>query len=140
MNPAPAPIGDVGYSELTQALLDGTRDPSAFRHADHVAVAFDVLTRHSFVDAAAMYLRAIDALATAAGAPEKVNTTVTLAFLSLIAERMALAPDASFETFRASNADLMRRDALSAWYSSSRLSSGAARRTFLLPDRVPPAG
>ncbi|MEM7254283.1 MAG: hypothetical protein AAF493_22930, partial [Pseudomonadota bacterium] len=71
--------------------------------------------------------------ATKAGAPEKFHVTITLAFLSVIAERMAERSWTDFETFIAENEDLMRRDFLRAWYSDERLNTQRARELFVLP-------
>lgn len=110
--------------------------PADFGHAEHVRVALEMLDAYDFIDACLRYARTIRAMAERAGVPEKFNTTITYAFMSLIAERRALAPDADFETFIAINDDLMDRDILLRWYSPERLRSTAAHRQFLLPDQA----
>ncbi|WP_417515938.1 hypothetical protein [Minwuia sp.] len=107
-----------------------------FGHARHVAVAWAMLQRYDFVEAVARYGQGIRALATAAGAPEKFNATITVAFLSLIAERIAAAPHTDFQRFTDANPDLMTKQAVTDLYSDARLNSAAARKSFLLPDRA----
>ena len=60
-----------------------------------------------------------------------------IAFLSLIAERLAGESFADFESFAAANPDLMQKSALVRWYAPERLNSDLARRAFLLPDPRP---
>ena len=75
-------------------------------------------------------------MAERAGVPAKFNTTITVAFLGLVAERSTERPSASWEEFAKANPDLMEKNVLDAWYETGRLSSDAAREIFLLPDRA----
>lgn len=123
----------ASHSDITRAFAAHDVDIRMFHHAAHVRVAFDLLEKCDFIEAAATYATGIRAIATKAGAPMKFNLTITYAFMSLIAERMAARPAGSFEEFAAQNADLMSRDVLERWYSPERLHSDIARRVLLLP-------
>jgi hypothetical protein len=96
-----------------------------------VRVAFEILRRHDFLDAARAYS---DALKDAARTrnPAAYHETITLAFLTLIAERMAGAKN--FALFVAANPDVMEKNVLSRWYGPEWLGSSIARRTFVLPE------
>lgn len=107
-----------------------------FGHHDHVRVAFEMLDEYDFVDACARYARTVKAMATRLGAPEKFNVIITLAFMSLIAERKSKKKDADLESFLADNPDLLDKNVLGQWYSAERLASPAARGHFLLPDKL----
>lgn len=96
-------------------------------------MAFDLLGKFDFIEAAATYARGIRAIAAKAGSPEKFNLTITYAFMSLIAERMSADPQVSFEKFASDNADLMSKSVLAGWYSDDRLHCDTARKVFLLP-------
>lgn len=109
-------------------------DVHEFRHREHLETAYGLLNKYPFVEAMSKYAGAIHSMATAAGAPEKFNVTITLGFLSLIAERIDSSKTSDFEAFLAENADL-GKDALNRWYSSERLWSSQSRKMFLLPDR-----
>jgi hypothetical protein len=122
------------YSDITRAFEAHAIDNSRFHHAEHVRVAFDLLEKSDFIEAAATYAKGIRAIATKAGAPQKFNLTITYAFMSLIAERMAVKPGGSFEEFVSENADLMSKEVLERWYSHERLHSDVARRVLLLPQ------
>ncbi len=123
-----------------KSLLDhfesGDIAATAFGHREHLQVAYSMLGRYDFVEACARYASTIRAMATSAGAPEKYNTTITIAFMSLIAERLSRSTCADFDAFLASNPDLLNSDVLNTWYSQERLQSPLARCQFLLPDKA----
>lgn len=125
---------------LLRGFEAGTLDPTTFYHREHVAVAFALLGRHPFLDALTRYADGVRGLAERAGHPEKFNVTITVAFMSLIAERMAECPDATFDAFERRSADLLSRSALQSRYSRRRLRSNLARRQFLLPDHADGGG
>jgi hypothetical protein len=112
-------------------------DPASFRHADHVRVAFEMLRRHPFLDAAWHFAQGLRRIAAKAGRPAAYNETITLAFLSVIAERLGEADFDDFASFAAANPDLMEKHLLERWYAPARLYSETARRTFLLPAPMP---
>lgn len=120
-------------SDLTRAFIAQTIDAAVFHHAEHLRVAFDLLHTHDFIDASATYAKGIRTLAENAGAKDKFNLTITFAFLSLIAERIAQSPNSPFDTFIRDNPDLMSKDLLGRWYAADRLHSQTARAVFLLP-------
>lgn len=112
-------------------FLRGDLDPAAFTHRKHLRMAFEMLRRHAFLDAARLYCRALRVLAAKAGQPGKFHLTVTLAFLSLVAERMPGQDE--FDAFLEANPELLDTSVLNRLYDPDRLCSEAARETFLLP-------
>ena len=120
-------------SELRHAFENQQINPAEFRHADHVAVAYAMLRKYEFIEATAKYANTIRAIATQAGVPEKFNTTITLAFMSLIAERMETTEHTDYGDFIRQNQDLLAKEILAQWYSPERLQSDLARQIFLLP-------
>ncbi|MEM7429015.1 MAG: hypothetical protein AAF441_23250 [Pseudomonadota bacterium] len=124
------------YVEFAKEFEKREIDAASFSHLDHVGVAHELLSRYGFLDAAVIYCKCINEIATRAGAAGKFNTTITLAFLSLIAERMDASSAATFDEFITANCDLLSRDVLAQRYSSGRLASDLARSAFLLPDRA----
>jgi len=119
------------------AFLRGEIDSAAFPHREHMRMGFEMLRRHNFSETAHHYSQALRTMAARAGRPEAFHQTVTIAFLALIAERMARADTADFDAFARANADLMDKTALARWYRPERLALDAARRSFLLPDPAP---
>jgi hypothetical protein len=110
---------------------------TSFPHREHVRMGFEMLRRYDFVEAAFHYSRTLQAMAAQVGKLEAFHQTVTIAFLSLIAERIASGEHADFDSFARSNADLLEKSALARWYPSERLTTALARRTFLLPEPSP---
>jgi len=118
---------------LMNAFLRGKIEGRDFHHADHVRVGFELLCRHNFPDALATYSAALKGIATRAGNSGAYHETITVAFLSLIAEHQAAGQDADFESFIADNPELMDQSILKRWYSPERLLSDIARKTFVMP-------
>jgi len=125
------------YVEMTDNFEKYEVDAATFSHRHHVGVAFEMLKRHGFLSAAQKYSDIINTVATAAGAGRKFNTTITVALLSIIDERMQQATYADAETFMAANPDLLEQNPLTRLYSKQRITSDLARTTFLLPDLKP---
>ena len=121
--------------DLLTRFEGGDIDPATFTHADHLRAAYHMLRAHEFFEAAHRYAAALRALTLRAGAPEKFSATVTLGFLSLIAERMEAHDPGDADAFVDANPDLTA-GALAARYSPERLGSALARRAVLLPDRI----
>lgn len=126
------------YEEQLDQLIDGTLDNSTFKHVNHIGVAFEALQRERFFDAMATVANGITAAAQRAGAPEKFNATITMAYMSEIAERMEAKDYADADSFIAANPDLSSGSVLSR-YSNGRAVSAKARRIALLPDLAPAA-
>ncbi|WP_221450562.1 hypothetical protein [Pseudoteredinibacter isoporae] len=95
-----------------------------------------MLDRYEFMDAMTRYASTIRTMAESVGAPEKYNLTITVAFMSVIAERMASTRYHNVDEFLDSNPDLLNGDMLSRWYSSERINSPLAHGQFVLPDKV----
>jgi len=112
----------------------GEIDPGMFPHREHLRMGFEMLRRHDFAETAYHYSFALRAMTARAGKPEAFHQTITIAFLALIGERMQAGAVADFLAFERANPDLMDRRVLARWYRPERLTTQAARRTFLLPD------
>ncbi|MDH3223604.1 MAG: hypothetical protein OEO23_07800 [Gemmatimonadota bacterium] len=112
--------------------------PGAFRHADHVRMAWNYLMEMPLNQALPRYAGGLLRLATRAGRPDRYHETITWAFMFVIRERMLTGAAGDFDAFRARNPDLFEwpGGALADYYSPERLESEAARQAFLMPDRV----
>ncbi len=122
------------YAELIRSFEACDIDASTFGHIDHVGIAYETLRRYDFLDASVKYAQCINTIATRAGAARKFNTTITLAFLSIIAERIEATRSGNFDEFISQNQDLVSGNILEKWYSPERLQSDLARNVFLMPD------
>jgi hypothetical protein len=117
-----------------QRFVRGELEATQFPHREHVRMGFEMLRRHDFAETVFHFSSTLRAMAVRAGKPQAFHQTVTIAFLSLIAERIDSGDYADFDSFARANADLLDKSALSRWYPSERLATDAARRTFLLPE------
>jgi hypothetical protein len=117
-------------------FVRGELDAAAFPHREHVRMGFEMLRRLDFAETAYRYSLALRTMVARAGRPEAFHQTTTIAFLSLIAERLLCVDVADFAAFERASPDLMDKSALAQWYRPERLTMAAARRTFLLPDRA----
>jgi hypothetical protein len=125
--------------EFERAFDDLSLPPSAFRHADHVRLAWIYLSRMALPEAMRRYADRLCAFATHLGKPGLYHETITYAFLLVINERIADAPAGEdWPGFQARNPDLFAgvHAALGRWYSKERLASERSRAGFVMPDRV----
>ena len=127
------------YKVLLDQMRADTLHTCDFSHADHIGVAYQALEEEPFFEALALFARGIQGAAARAGAADKFNATVTLAFMSLLAERRACGTYAGAQEFVQANGDLRRKGLLHDWYSPTRLASATARKIAILPDRSGPA-
>ena len=120
------------YPELGR-FVRGEIGAGDFHHRDHVRMAFEMLRRHDFAESVWLFSRALRAMAARAGKPQAFNQTVTIAFLSLIAERIERDGAEDFAAFVHAHPDVLDKGVLARWYRSDQLMSDIARRTFVLP-------
>jgi len=119
-----------------ERFVRGEIAAASFPHREHVRMAFEMLRRHDFAETVLHFSRALRSMAQQAGRPQAFHQTLTIAFLSLIAERLEDGPWEDFGAFARDNPDLLEKGALRRWYRPERLASERARRTFVLPEPV----
>lgn len=125
------------FARLADDFENYEFDAASFSHEQHVGVAYEMLQRHDFLTAMYRYSDVINTVATRLGAGDKFHVTITLAFMSLIAERAHGRTYDSAQAFIEENPDLLTRSPLAEYYSKERLATETARRLFLLPDLQP---
>ena len=125
---------DCNTAQLMADFKNDRIEPGSFGHIQHVQAAYGLLRHHTFADAVGQYIRGIQKLAITAGAPDKFNMTITLAYLGLIAERIKANQTADWDQFIAANEDLLDRQLLMRWYTPESLHSDAARHCFVMPE------
>lgn len=114
----------------------GRADPATFAHREHVRMSYELLERYPFPEALFRLAKGLRRLAENAKVPEKYHETITVAFLSLIAERRLAGGFTGWEDFATENLDLFRKEMLAEFYDAAVLESSAARETFILPRRI----
>jgi hypothetical protein len=124
--------------EQLVAAFESTDLPGdQFTHVNHVRVAWCYLRQAPLPQALLRFSTALRRFAEAKGASGKYHETITVAYMLIIAERLADYPNWSWDQFAAANPDLLVRtpSPLSTFYSDETLASERARRTFVMPDR-----
>ena len=123
---------------LVRAFETSSVDPAAFRHREHLYVAWTYLRALSVEDALARYVHHLRQLTTTLGVPEKFHATITWAYVILLRDAMDRSPGTSFDDLLARNPALLDHDAgaLYAHYDRTELASEEARRRFVLPRRA----
>src|SRR5947209_8530046 len=114
-------------------LIAGEIDPKKFPHSEHLRFAYEMLSRHSFAETVSLFSAGLKKLATKSGRPELYHDTMTIAFLSVVADRRAQSQARDWTAFIAENSDLLEKSCLERWYDRRRLTSDLARQNFLLP-------
>ena len=74
----------------------------------------------------------LQTFAVRAGKPGLYHETMTIAFMSIVAERIADGDAATFAELLARNPDLSDRDLLHRYYRPEILASSRARQQFIL--------
>jgi hypothetical protein len=119
--------------EFIDTFTAGQLEPAGFDHRAHLRAAFLLLQRTPFLEACIAMRDGLQALAARLGKPDLYHETVTVAFMALVAERM---PARDWNSFIARHPELCERGLLDGYYSKTLLVSGAARKTFAMPDRM----
>jgi hypothetical protein len=115
------------------AFETGAIEPKNFPHREHVRFAYEMLRRLPFAETAARFSRGLRHLARKSGDPHLYHETITIAFLSIIGERIETTVHSDWSEFARANADLLDKTALRRWYSPRQLDNELTRRTFCLP-------
>src|SRR3954468_20669790 len=121
--------------DFLAAFRSGALALSAFDHRAHVRAGYLMVSRHGLGLAIEHFGKDLRAFAERHGKTGLYHETITVAFLALINERIAIGGDHGWEAFASTHADLFKRDSLGAFYTPDELASADARRVFLLPRR-----
>src|SRR5207248_802130 len=90
-------------------LIHGESDPRKFPHSEHLRFAYEMLARRSFAESVSLFSVGLKKLAAKSGRPELYHDTVTIAFLSLVAERRAQSQARDWTAFIAENGDRLEK-------------------------------
>jgi hypothetical protein len=127
------PDAALDDAQFLAALEDCSLPPACFDHAAHVRAGYLYLRCAPFPQATAAMCATITRYAGALGQPDRYHETITVAFMALINAQMRGSGDGGdWEQFRARNPQLLRSDALLAYYPRAVLESRAARSCFTL--------
>lgn len=132
---AMAPGARAMPPELAAVLAEVVPPGSAFRHRQHIHLAFLAIQRYGAARAAGVVARWITHIAAYERAPQKFNATVTRAWTEIVAHHvMSGPPGADFASFSEHNPALFDKRLLARHYSARLLASPAARTGWVEPD------
>jgi hypothetical protein len=122
-------------AELSAILAEVAPAGAAFRHRQHIHLAFIAVQRYGASRAPGVVTRWIRHIAAYERAPQKFNATVTRAWTEIVAHHVAAGPPAAdFACFAERNPALLDKRLLNRHYSSRVLASTAARSGCVEPD------
>jgi kynurenine formamidase len=124
--------------EFLSAFEQCTLPKGQWTHTAHVRMAWLYLTRLPFTDALVRVREGIRRYNASVGS-DGYHETITVAFTLLIRSRLSAPQTEDFLAFRAGNPDLFEKRAglLERHYNPATLTSAAAKRQFVDPDREP---
>ena len=120
--------------EFARAFEAGEISNADFHHRDHVRLAWFYVRRYGTEEADQRIAAAIRNFAGRHGKLDKYHHTMTIAWMRLVSPAAALA---SFDTVTGAFPRLFDKTYLSEFYSDELLSSDAAKKTFVEPDKQP---
>jgi hypothetical protein len=128
----------VTDQEFLHAFFSLTLPHAAFRHRDHLRLAWLVARRHGGRDAAAVVAGGIRRHAAAHGHGAAYHETMTRFWVSLVAHVAELHADlADFDRFLEAHPMLLDRDLPLRHWSREALFDAGARTAWRAPDVLP---
>ena len=122
-------------AELAAILAEIVPPGGRFGHREHIHLAYIAVQRYGPDRSAGAVAAWIRHLAAYQRAPQKFHTTVTRAWVEIVAHHMAAAPAGpDFAAFAARCPLLFDKRLLTRHYSSRALASPAAKTGWLEPD------
>jgi hypothetical protein len=119
-------------AELAE-ILDEIGAAGAFRHRQHIHLAFIATRRYGMMQAADKVSSWIRHLTV--HAPQKFNATVTRAWTEIVAHHVAADPSVTdFEAFAERHPALLDKRLLARHYTGAALASPRARGGWVEPD------
>jgi hypothetical protein len=124
--------------ELTEFLAQIVPPGGAFRHRDHIHLAYLAIQRHGTAEAAVRIGQWIRHLAAYERAPQKYNATITRAWTEIVGHHVATDPAGTdFGRFAELHPALFDKRLLTRHYSPAVLASVQARTNWVGPDLDP---
>ena len=124
----------LSIDDLEQNRIEG----GSFDHEAHVYLAWLYLDRYPLTEAIDRFTSALKRLTTKLGVPGKYHEIISWFYMLIIAQRRAGNAGNDWPNFKEKNPDLLSREdnVLNRYYNRETLATVAARRSFVLPDRL----
>ena len=131
----PRGVTDPELAAILQAIVgpDG-----AFRHRQHIHLAFLAVRRYGMPEAISKICAWIRQIAAYQRAPHKYHHTISRAWVELVAHHVSVDPDpGDFDRFAQRHPALLDKRLLSRHYGSATLAGDHARHRWTQPDLLP---
>jgi hypothetical protein len=122
------------FQELMHSAMAGA---DRFGHRQHIHLTWLAVRKYGIATAAELVSDGIRQTARYAGAPQKYNATVSLAWVQLVGHHTARADTADFDTFASKHPVLLDKRLLTRFYRPATLASTQARTSWIEPDLAP---
>jgi hypothetical protein len=127
--------GHLGDEDFVRGFEECKLGHAAFRHADHIRLAWIYVSRHGGKEAEARLLAGIRKMALHANAPQKFLYTTTVAWTRLVAAAQENGGGAdNFSEWIQLHPELLDRNLLAKYYSAGSLETQEARSGWVEPD------
>lgn len=133
------PHYQLSDSEFEAQFEAGSLDPTLFSHEAHLRLAWIHVTEHGTEKACTSISKQIKSFATAQGASDKYNETVTIAAVKAVDHFIRRSGSDNFKDFIAEFPQLKTKfkELLGSHYSYNIFQSGPAKKSFQDPDLAP---
>jgi len=129
------PVQPVADAVFLAAVEGATWPGEAFKHREHLRLAWLYLRRHGQEAGMERIRETILRYATALGAAGIYHETLTRAWGACVGGALRETPGLEpFDVFLAAHPELLKRDLLERYYRRETLDSEAARRAWVPPD------
>jgi hypothetical protein len=118
--------------EFLLAFESATLAPESFDHRAHLRAACLYLSAKPFLEACIAMRDGLRCFAASVGKAGLYHETITIAFMSIVAETMGRSKGLDWQGLLERHPELSDRNLLTRYYTPERLSCAAARATFLL--------
>jgi N-formylglutamate deformylase len=123
-------------ADFLAAFESVTLPPHSFDHRGHLRVACLYLADKPFLEACIAMRDGLRRFAASIGKAGLYHETVTIAFMSIVADRMAAEPGVPWEELLRRHPDLCDRGLLARYVEPGVLASEGARARLVLGARV----
>lgn len=125
-------------AEFLGAFEDGSLAAAAFRHRDHIRMAWLYVRRDGDQRGLEEALEGIRRFAERHGATRLYHETLSRVWVRLVSAALACCPEtATFDEFVAAHPELLDKRRPYAFYAASTLDGDAARAAWVEPDLGP---
>jgi hypothetical protein len=128
---------DYGPHTFAELYAEVTASAGRFGHREHVRLTWLAVRRCGMPAAISLVSDGIRRTARYAGAPQKYHSTISRAWVELVAHHVAETPTGDFDVFAGHHTALLDKRLLSRFYRTATLAGQEAKTGWVEPDLAP---